>query len=230
MKNMIISLSILLLVLLNSKLLADDTNNSKLFLGINVGYNIMEFYSFDDWEKWRHDFEYKKPFAFRIEYSFNKNPNLYIYSNTSYFERSTNIPLRAFPTFPPSPSKFEQRSTEKSSFVISDIGLKYNLNIYKNLSIFPKLGFYYAYRFNEKYIYNNKEYEYNEDDIKNDQIGYNIGGGLSYKIHDIKIILEYNYLDTFADDNSKHWQAYVFWNHIHSINFILGYEFNLGGR
>lgn len=230
MKNIFLILSIILLFTLKSNVIANYGINSKLFLGANVGYNLMEFYSFDDWNKWRHDFEFKKTLALRIEYSLNKNHNLIIYSNSSYLERSTNIPLRDFPLFPTLPSKFEQRSSEISSFLINDVGLKYNINIFKNLSIFPKLGFNYAYRFNEKYQFNSEEYDYNDDNLKNNQIGFNIGGGLSYKIHDIKMILEYNFLDDFADDKSTKWQEYVFWNHIHSINFILGYEFNLGAN
>ena len=230
MKNIFLVLILLAVISLNSSLFAEVESNSKLFLGVNVGNNLMEFHSFDDWNNWRPDFEYKKTLALRIEYSFKTNPNLILFSNTSLFDRSINLPLSAFPLFPPSPTKFQQRSSEKSSFLLNEFGIKYNIKLFKGLSIFPKLGFYYAYRFDEQYKVNEEEFKYEEDDIKNNQIGYNVGGGVSYSIHNIKMILEYNYLDGFSSDNPKATEAYIFWNHIHSLNFILGYEFNLGGK
>ena len=234
MKKRIYSILLVFICITNCNLLANEENQSKLFLGANVGYNLMEFYSFDEWSNWRHDFEVRKSIAFRIEYSYKKNPNLIIYSNTSFFNRSAELSGIAFiltPSPPKSPTKLEQRTSESNSFILSDLGIKYNIKIYKELSIFPKVGVYYASRYNEKFYINEVEYKFEEDDIyQNNQIGFNIGGGISYKIHNIKMILEYNYFDTFNEYEVENRQPFIFWNHIHSLNLNLGYEFNFGSN
>lgn len=217
--------SIILLFTFFSITKAGEEEKSKLFVGANYGQSLMEFYSFDKWDNWRHDFENINTLGLKLEYSFKKNPNLYIYSNTSYFERSTVFPgvIYIFEQ----ENKLEERISEFSSFILSDFGLKYNINIIDNLSIYPKLGFYYAYTFNRKFEINNEKYNYNEDDLVQNQIGYNVGGGISSSLNNVKMMLEYNYFDTFSEYNVNYKQDYIFWNHIHSLNLILGYEFNL---
>lgn len=222
-----VKIVIILILLSNfSQLIAEEEKQSSLFFGANVGYNLMEFYGFDNWRNWRHDFEFNKSIAFRIEYSLNKS-NLNLYANSSFFSRSVDLPPVIY-IQPYKPTNFENRSTEKYNYFLNDIGLKYNINILNKLNIFPKVGFYYPLRFNEKYNVNSDEYEFEEDEFSNHQIGFNVGGGISYKIHNIKMLLEYNYYDTFNEYNPEYRQAFIFSNHFHSLNFIIGYDFNFG--
>ena len=219
----------LLFILAYSQLLANEKEQSKLFLGANVGYNLMEFYSVDDWNNWRHDFEFRKSIAFRIEYILKNNPKLTVNSNITFFNRSVDLPIVFFIS-PYEPTPIEQRKSEKYSIILSDIGIKYNIPIYYDISIFPKVGLYYAQRFNEKFYINEEEHKYENDNYQNNQIGFNVGGGITYKIHSIKMILEYNYFDTFNEYLPEYKQPFIFSNHFHSLNFILGYEFNLGRK
>lgn len=216
-------LLILTLLIFSSNYLHSEEKEdiANFFIGLNLGYNSFEFHSYDDSDRWRANNENKKTLGLRLELILLDKPDLTFYYNALYFNRTNNLPERSFvsPT-----TLFEKRDTERSTFVLSDLGFKYNVLNYNGLKLFPKLGLYLSQRELNTYFVEGVEYYYEEDNFQKIELGFNLGAGVSYKIYNIKLILEYNFYDTFKDAPDQN-DAFVFWNRNQSVNFILGYEF-----